>query len=113
MAQEKPQTEHKFVLPIGYVDSEGNLHREGVMRLATAADEILPQRDPRVQANPGYLPIIVLSRVVVRLGSLKMITTQIIEDLFSHDFSYLQNLYQRINHYDPSAVPDDKDPIKK
>jgi len=67
------------------------------MRLATAGDEILPLKDPRVQANPGYLAIIVLSRVVVRLGTLQMVNTKVIEDLFSADFNYLQQLYNRIN----------------
>ena len=64
------QTEYTFILPKGYVDEEGNLHTKGIMRLATAADEILPLRDPRVQANPSYLSIILLSRVISRLGSL-------------------------------------------
>src|SRR5579872_7102801 len=91
------QTEFPFTLPLGYRDDDGNLHREGVMRLATAGDEILPLKDPRVQANPGYLAIIVLSRVVVRLGTLQMVNTKVIEDLFSADFNYLQQLYNRIN----------------
>lgn len=90
-------TEFEFTLPIGYRDGDGTLHRQGVMRLATAGDEILPLKDHRVQANPGYLPIIVLSRVVVRLGTLDMINTRVIEDLFAADFAYLQNLYNRIN----------------
>lgn len=90
-------TEVEFTLPIGYRDGEGNLHRQGVMRLATAGDEILPLRDHRVQANPAYLTVIVLSRVVVRLGTLEMINTGVIEGLFSADFAYLQDLYNRIN----------------
>ena len=32
------------------------------MRLATARDEILPLRDPRVQDNEAYLTIILLAR---------------------------------------------------
>ncbi|MBW4643016.1 MAG: phage tail assembly protein [Goleter apudmare HA4340-LM2] len=91
------RTEYEFTLPMGYVDSEGNLHREGVMRLATGADEILPLKDPRVQNNPAYLILILLSRVVTRLGSLDMITPQVIEGLFAGDISYLQDLYNRIN----------------
>ncbi|OKH18132.1 hypothetical protein [[Limnothrix rosea] IAM M-220] len=91
------QTEFAFVLPQGYLDSEGDRHREGVMRLATAYDEIMPMRDPRVQRNPGYLVIILLSRVITRLGTLDQINTQIIEGLFSGDLLYLQDLYQRIN----------------
>ncbi|CAB5669358.1 Uncharacterised protein [Delftia tsuruhatensis] len=93
-------TEHEFTLPLGYRDGDGNLHRQGVMRLATAGDEILPLKDHRVQSNPSYLPVIVLSRVIVRLGSLQMVNTQVIEELFSVDFNYLQELYNRINQVD-------------
>src|SRR5450830_662385 len=93
-------TEVEFTLPLGYRDGDGNLHRNGVMRLATAGDEILPLKDHRVQANPAYLIVIVLSRVVVRLGHLEMINTKVIEDLFSADFAYLQTLYKRINQID-------------
>jgi len=91
------QTEQEFILPQGYVDHEGNLHRDGVMRLATAADEILPLKDPRVQNNPAYLVVILLSRVVTRLGSVDPITPKTIEGLFSADLTYLQNLYNEIN----------------
>ncbi len=91
------QTEFPFTLPRGYVDSEGNLHREGIMRMATAYDEIAPMKDPRVQATPGYLVIILLSRVITRLGSLEHINPKVIEGLFSADLAYLQDLYRRIN----------------
>lgn len=91
------QTEFTFVLPKGYVDNSGMLHREGVMRLANAGDEILPLRDPRVQQNPGYLSIILLARVVTKLGSLPAVDTKVIEGLFTVDLAYLQDLYQRIN----------------
>ncbi len=91
------QTEFEFSLPKGYIDESGTVHKEGVMRLATAADEILPQRDPRVQQNPAYLSLILLSRVVTRLGSLPMVTPKVIEELFASDFAYLQDMYNRIN----------------
>lgn len=91
------QTEYEFVLPRGYLDREGVLHKEGTMRLANAADEILPLKDPRVQQNPGYLTIILLARVVTRLGSLPAVDTRVIENLFTMDLAYLQDLYQRIN----------------
>jgi hypothetical protein len=91
------QTEYDFVLPKGYVDKEGTLHRTGVMRLATAADEILPMKDPRVKQNPAYLAVIVLSRVITRLGDLEMLTPKVVEELFSADVAYLQDFYQRIN----------------
>ena len=91
------QTEFPFTLPRGYVDAEGNLHREGVMRLATAYDEIAPMKDPRVQANPGYLVIILLSRVVTKLGDLDYINPKVVEGLFAADMAYLQDLYRRIN----------------
>ena len=91
------QTEFPFTLPKGYVDREGTLHKEGVMRLATAADEIMPLRDPRVQQNPGYLTIILLSRVNTKLGTLPAVDTRIVEGLYTADLAYLQDLYQRIN----------------
>jgi len=91
------QTEFEFVLPRGYVDQSGDLHRNGTMRLATAADEILPMRDPKVQQNPSYLSIILLARVVTKLGTLSSINTRTIEGLFTADLAYLQDLYQRIN----------------
>ncbi len=91
------QTEYEFTLPKGYVDEEGQLHRDGIMRLATAADEILPLKDPRVISNPAYLTIIILSRVVTRLGCLQSINPRIIEGLYASDITYLQELYRKIN----------------
>jgi len=91
------RTEYDFTLPAGYADKEGCLHRAGSMRLATAADEILPLKDPRVKANPAYLIVILLSRVVTRLGSLEAINPKVIEGLFASDLAYLQDLYNRIN----------------
>lgn len=91
------QTEFQFTLPKGYKDMSGNLHKDGVMRLAMAADEILPLKDSRVQQNPGYLSIILLARVITSLGALPAIDTRTIEGLFTVDLAYLQDLYQRIN----------------
>src|SRR5579871_5223760 len=93
----KLQTEFEFKLPKGYVDKDGNLHREGTMRLATALDEILPLRDPRVKQNAAYLVIILLSRVITRLGTITEMTPAMVEGLFSADLSYLQSVYRRIN----------------
>jgi len=91
------QTEFPFVLPRGYVDDEGISHRDGVMRLATAYDEIAPMKDPRVQNNPAYLAIILLSRVIIRLGNVEHINPKVIENLFAADMAYLQDFYRRIN----------------
>ena len=91
------QTEFSFVLPKGYLDGDGVLHKEGTMRLANAGDEILPLKDPRVQQNPGYLTIILLARVITKLGSLPAVDTRVIEHLYTMDLAYLQDLYQRIN----------------
>ncbi len=91
------QTEFPFILPLGYVDAEGNMHKEGVMRLATAFDEIAPLKDSRVRSNQGYLLIILLSRVITKLGSLEYINPKVIEDLYAADLAYLQDLYCRIN----------------
>ncbi|RME47803.1 MAG: phage tail assembly protein [Chloroflexi bacterium] len=91
------QTEFEFTLPCGYLDEEGTLHREGIMRRATAADEILPLKDPRVQKNPAYLVVILLSRVVTQLGSVSHINPRVIENLYATDLAYLQDLYNEIN----------------
>ena len=99
------QTEYEFTLPKGFIDDEGTLHRTGIMRLATAADEILPQKDPRVQSNPAYLTVIVLSRVVTRIGDVTSISTKTIENLFASDLAYLQDLYNRVNDVESSPPP--------
>src|SRR5438094_8668026 len=93
------QTEFNFTLPLGYVDESGTLHKSGTMRLATAADEIVPLRDPRVVGNQAYLVIILLSRVITRLGTFNdgLVTTGVVERLFSADLAYLHDFYRRIN----------------
>ena len=91
------QTEFAFTLPRGYLDADGDLHRDGVMRLATASDEILPMKDTRVQSNPAYLAVILLGRVVTRLGTLDQVNPKVIEGLFAADFAFLEDLYRRIN----------------
>jgi len=98
------RTEVEFTLPLGYVDADGAMHREGVMRLATAADEILPLKDSRVQQNPAYLIIILLSRVLTRLGSVQQITPKVIENLYAADLGHLQALYNEINRLDGGAA---------
>ncbi|MES0199827.1 hypothetical protein [Mesorhizobium sp. M0011] len=100
------QTEIEFTLPKGYLDSTGILHRRGVMRLATAADEILPLRDPRVQQNEAYLAIIVLARVITRLGDLASVDTRVVEGFYASDLNYLQRLYEQLNGGDdPDGGP--------
>ncbi len=94
------QTEFEFTLPKGYLDAEGNLHRKGIMRLAKAMDEIVPLRDPRVKSNPAYSTVIILSRVITRLGALDEVTPAVIEGLFATDLNYLYQFYRRINELD-------------
>jgi hypothetical protein len=98
------QTEFPFVLPMGFVDAEGTLHREGTMRLATAFDEIVPLKDPRVHSNPAYLLVILLSRVITRLGNLAQVNPKVIEGLFAADLAALEELYRRINQNGHSFV---------
>ncbi len=98
------QTEFAFALPCGYVDDHGGLHRAGTMRLATALDEVEPLRDPRVQANQAYVSILVLSRVITRLGEISPVSPAVVERLFSADFAYLQDLYVRVNDSGSSLV---------
>lgn len=98
------QTEFTFTLPVGYVDADGTLHKTGAMRMATAMDEIAPLRDPRVRSNQAYLAIILLSRVVVQLGTLPQVSTGVIENLFAADLAFLQVLYRRINEEGKSTL---------
>jgi hypothetical protein len=109
------QTEFEFTLPCGYLDEDGTLHKQGVMRRATAADEILPLKDPRVQKNEAYVLIILLSRVVTHLGSLPAVNPKVIEGLYSSDLTYLQKLYNRVNEIDeePGICPHCGKPIEQ
>lgn len=91
------QKEFEFTLPKGYLDGEGNLHRKGIMRLAKAADEIEPLRDSRVKENPAYSTILILSRVITKLGVIEVINPQVIEALYAIDLNYLYDLYQKVN----------------
>lgn len=97
-------TRFEFDLPQGYVDQEGTVHRRGVMRLATARDEILPLRDPRVRDNSAYLAVILLSRVVERIGAVEHVTPGVIENLFAGDLEFLQRLYQKLNRDGDTTV---------
>ena len=98
------QTEFEFTLPRGYVDGDGNLHKQGRMRMATAMDEIAPLRDLRVKGNQAYLAVILLARVITKLGSLPEVNTGVIEKMFSADFAYLQDFYRRINENGTAKV---------
>jgi hypothetical protein len=91
------RTEFPFVLPRGYVDGAGTVHRTGVMRLATARDELVPLRDDRVRENPAYLSVVLLARVITRLGTIDDVHAGMVEDLFASDLAFLQDLYKRIN----------------
>src|SRR4051794_13765011 len=99
------QTEFPFTLPIGYVDEDGLLHRTGTMRLATAADEILPLKEARVQANPAYLIVILLSRVITELDGVDHINPKVVEGLYAADLAHLQELYNQINRTGRASIP--------
>jgi hypothetical protein len=94
------QTEFEFTLPKGYLDGDGTLHRKGVMRLSRAIDEIVPLKDPRVKTNPAYATVIILARVIVRLGALDEVSPSIVEHFFTCDLNYLQQFYRHINDLD-------------
>lgn len=91
------QTEFRFTLPRGYVGSDGAVHREGRMRLATARDELVPLRDDRVRENPAYLTVVLLGRVITELGSLPRVDASVVEDMFASDLAFLQDFYRRVN----------------
>ena len=97
------QTEIAFTLPRGYLAADGTVHREGVMRLATARDEIEPLRAPEVRDNQAYLSVLLLARTVERIGDVTDVTPQLIESLFAADFDHLQRLYERLNSDDEAV----------
>ncbi len=105
------QTEFEFILPKGYLDESGNLHRKGIMRLSRAMDEIVPMMDNRVKANPAYATVIILSRVITRLGSLAEISPMVIENLFASDLSYLQKFYRYINELEEELAASEITPV--
>lgn len=98
------ETVYDFTLPRGYLDSTGEIHRRGKMRLATAGDEISATRDPRVLGNPSYLTVVVLGKVVTELEGVEMVTANLIEKLFTADLAFLQDMYQRINDIEPPMM---------
>ena len=98
------EIEFDFTLPKGYVDSNGEVHRQGKMRLATAGDEISATRDPRVLSNPSYLTIAILGKVVTELEGMPMVSANIIERMFTADLAFLQDMYQRINDVEPPVI---------
>ncbi|MFF2999753.1 hypothetical protein ACFVTC_35190 [Streptomyces sp. NPDC057950] len=91
------RTEFEFELPRGYVDDSGTVHRLGVMRLATARDELIPLRDMRVQENPAYLSVVLLGRVITRLGTLPLVHDGVVENMFASDLAFLQDFYRQVN----------------
>jgi len=95
--EQKLRTEFSFLLPRGYVDGSGTVHRDGVMRLATARDELVPLRDDRVRENPAFLTVVLLGRVVTRIGTIDDVHAGIVENLFASDLAFLQDLYRRVN----------------
>ncbi len=104
------QTEFEFTLPKGYLDSDGNIHRKGVMRLSRAMDEIVPLRDPRVKSIPAYATVIILARVIVRLGALEEVTPSVVEGFFACDLNYLQKFYRQINELEHEEVGQNQAP---
>jgi len=98
MSDSTLQTEFEFTLPQGYVDDDGDVHKEGRMRLATAADEIQPLNNPKVQENSSYLTVVLLSRVVTQLGTVSEVTPEVIGSLFVQDLTYLQEMYENVNN---------------
>jgi hypothetical protein len=100
-AREGLQVEFPFTLPCGFVDGAGQVHRDGAMRRATALDEVQPLADPRVLTNQAYVGILLLSRVLTRLGNHSPVMPVDVERLFAADYAFLQDLYVRIN--EPAA----------
>lgn len=98
-------SEFSFTLPRGLVDGAGQVHREGRMRLATGRDELVVLRDRQAQTYPGYDTLVMLSRVITRLGSLERVTSEQLEGLFTQDLGYLREFFNRVNQQGTAMVP--------
>lgn len=105
MLDQLPEITFRFSLPKGFVDAQGQIHRQGLMRLATARDELVVQRDRRVQSDPVYGVLVMLSRVIIQLGELSDLTPELLEDLFTRDLAYLREFYNRINQQGDVLIP--------
>lgn len=105
MQFEPTYTEFEFVLPKGLVDEQGTVHQQGTMRLSTAKDELAVQKNRQVQTDPSYGVLVILSRVITRLGNLSSITPEMLENLFSRDLAYLREFYNRINQQGDALIP--------
>lgn len=105
MNQSLPKTEFEFVLPKGLIDTHNTIHRQGKMRLATAKDEIVVEKNTLAKNNPAYGGLILLSRVITQLGTLSEITPDLLENLFSHDLAYLREFYNRVNQQGDITIP--------
>jgi hypothetical protein len=98
-------TTFDFVLPRGLVDAQGTVHAAGTMRLATARDEMIADKDPRGQDSPTYRTLIMLSQVITKLGTLATIEPEQLENLFTKDLAYLNEFYNRINQQGRALIP--------
>jgi len=98
-------TEFEFNLPRGFIDTRNHVHHKGVMRLATAKDEIFVQKERNVQDNPAYGFLVMLSRVITRLGSLTSVSPKLIEGLVIQDIAYLREFYTRVNQQGDVHIP--------
>jgi len=98
------EVEFSFILPRGYMDATGQVHREGYIRLATALDEIESIHDPRVLENEAYLPVALLSRVITRLGTVQSVTPSVVEQFYAADLAYLEDMYLRLNMHEQVSV---------
>jgi hypothetical protein len=91
------RTEVPFTLPVGLLDGRGVVHRDGLMRLATARDELEPLRDAVVRGHAAYLSVLLLARTVTRIGTITEVTPELLESMYAADFDHLQRVYERIN----------------
>jgi len=98
-------TEFNFMLPRGLVDASGVVHQQGVMRLATARDELVAHKHRHVQTYPEYLMLVLLSQVITHLGTLESISPEDLENLFTQDLAYLRELFNRINQVGSAKLP--------
>ena len=98
MTEEIVKTEYTFELPKGYVDKDGTLHREVVLREITGADQEA-MLNPSLRNNPAKMLTALLARVIIRIGTLekKKIDTSVTAGMFKSDRDFLISKLKEID----------------
>jgi hypothetical protein len=102
----KIRDEFHFSLPKGTgLQPNSGTRVTGTMRLTKVSDLLSIERDGGVQRNSGEFYLVLLSKVVTQLGTLKAVNRKVIENLDPADFAFLTDFINHINHQVIKRIP--------